>query len=92
VRHPKRRVFCADARGAFTEAPPRDRRAARKVRAAAVERGDSNTRRTKVVSQSRRVIDPTLRIWCAVTATGLFRRLQETALSIILVTTLHSSI
>ncbi|MCL1907990.1 MAG: hypothetical protein FWG12_01325 [Holophagaceae bacterium] len=56
----------------------------------AIERDNSNTRhhlgrftrRTKVVSKTKRMVDLTLRIWHAVTTTDLFNTLQETALSI----------
>jgi hypothetical protein len=40
------------------------------------------TRRTKVVSRKRDMVELTLRIWHAITTTGLFESLQNVALSI----------
>jgi insertion element IS1 protein InsB len=90
VRHLGRRVFRTDAWGAFAEVLPCGWHVVGKAHAAAVERdnGDARrhlarfTRRTKAASRSRRVVDPVLRIWHAVSTTDLFARPQEVALSI----------
>jgi len=68
----------------------RRRQVVGKAHTVAIERDNSNTRRhmarftrrTKVVSRSRRMVDLSLRIWHAVATTDLFHRLQEVALSI----------
>ena len=90
MRRLKRCTFLTDAWGAFAEVLPPKRHVVGKAHTVAIERDNSNTRhhlarftrRTKVVSRSRRMVDLSLRIWHAVTTTDLFHRLQEVALSI----------
>jgi len=90
VRRLKHCTFYTDAWRVFAEALPRRHQVIGKVHTVAIERDNSNTRRhlarftrrTKVVSRSKRMVELTLRIWHAVTTTDLFHRLQEVALSI----------
>ena len=80
VRHLKGCVFYTDAWGAFSEVLPPERHVVGKAHTVAIERDNSNTRhhpgrftrRTKVVSQTGRMVDLTMRIWQAVTTTSLF--------------------
>jgi insertion element IS1 protein InsB len=90
VRHLKRCTFYTDAWRVFAEVLPKKRHVIGKAHTVAIERDNSNTRhhlarftrRAKVVSRSKRMVDLSLRIWHAVTTTDLFHRLQEVALSI----------
>ena len=69
---------------------PKSRHVVGKAHTLDIERDNSNTRhhlgrftrRTKVVSRSSYMVDLTLRIWHAVTATNRFGQLQNTAISI----------
>jgi insertion element IS1 protein InsB len=90
VGHLKGCTFYADAWSAFAEVLPPERHVVGKAHTVAVERDNGNTRhhlarftrRTKVVSRCRRMVDLTLRIWHAVTTTSLFDEIQGIALSI----------
>jgi insertion element IS1 protein InsB len=90
VRHLTGCTFYTDSWRAFAEVLPRRRHVVGKAHTAAIERDNADTRhclarftrRTKVVSRSRHMVDLTLRIWHAVTTTDLFNRLREVALSI----------
>jgi len=90
VSHPKKCIFYTDNWKAFSEVFPRRWHIIGKEYTVAIERDNSNTRhhlgrftrRTKVASKTKRMVDLTLRIWHAVTRTDLFNTLQETALSI----------
>ena len=90
MRHLKDCVFCTDAWDAFSEVLPPECHVIGKAHAVGIERDNSNTRhhlgrftrRTKVVSRAGRMVDLTMRIWHAVTATDLFNELRKTALSI----------
>ena len=83
----RRCTFYTDAWRMFAEALPRRRHVVGKAHTVAIERDNSNTRhhlarftrRTKVVSRSRRMVDLSLRIRHAVATTDLFHRLQEVA-------------
>jgi insertion element IS1 protein InsB len=83
-------VFCTDRWSALAEVIPPERHVVGKAHAVAIERDNASTRhrlarftrRTKVVSRCRRMVDLTLRMWHAVTTTDLFHELQETAISI----------
>jgi insertion element IS1 protein InsB len=90
VKHLKDCTFYTDAWDAFAEALPHGRHVVGKAHTAGIERDNSNTRhhlgrftrRTKVVSQAKHMVDLSLRIWHAVTTTALFSQLQEQFLSI----------
>ena len=90
VRHLRSCTFYTDAWKVFAEVLPQKRHVIGKEHTVAIERDNSNTRhhlgrftrRTKVVSQLKHMVDLTLRIWHAVTTTGLFSELQKIALSI----------
>jgi insertion element IS1 protein InsB len=83
-------TFYTDDWEAFSKVLPSDRHVIGKAHTIDIEHDNSNTRhhlgrftrRSKVVSQKEFMADLTLRIWHAVTATGLFFHLQNTALSI----------
>jgi insertion element IS1 protein InsB len=90
VRHLKDCVFYTDDWRAFSDVLPPDRHVIGKEHTIAIEQDNSNTRhhigrftrRTKVVSRLKHMVDITLRIWHAVTTTDLYFSLQKTALSI----------
>jgi IS1 family transposase len=90
VRHLNGCVFYTDGWEAFAKVLPCGRHVIGKAHTVAIERDNSNTRhhlgrftrRTKVVSRLEHMVDLTLRIWHAVTTTGLFNELQKTAMSI----------
>jgi IS1 family transposase len=90
VRHLRNCTFYTDDWKAFSEVLPRRRHIVGKAHTVAIERDNSNTRhhlgrftrRTKVVSRWKHIVDLTLRIWHAVTTTDLFDKLQKIALSI----------
>jgi len=90
VKHLKGCIFYTDKWDAFSEALPPGRHIIGKEHTVCIERDNSNTRhhlgrftrRTKVVSRKESMVDLTLRVWHAVTATGVFFALQKEALSI----------
>jgi insertion element IS1 protein InsB len=90
VKHLKDCKFYTDDWHAFTRVLPRKRHVIGKKHTVGIERDNSNTRhhlgrftrRTKVVSKKSFMVDLSLRIWHAVTTTGLFGELQKSALSI----------
>jgi insertion element IS1 protein InsB len=90
VKHLEHCTFYTDDWDAFSKVLPCERHIIGKAHTIDIEHDNSNTRhqlgrftrRTKVVSQKEFMVDLTLRIWHAVTTTGLFFRLQNTALSI----------
>jgi len=82
-------TFYTDNWDAFAAGPP-ERHVIGKAHTIDIEHDNSNTRhhlgrftrRTKVVSRSKTMVDLTLRIWHAVTTTDRFDLLQNIALSI----------
>jgi IS1 family transposase len=90
VKHLKSCTFYTDNWDAFAEVLPPERHVIGKAHTIDIEHDNSNTRhhlgrftrRTKVVSKLELMVDLTLRIWHAVTVTGRFDALQDTALSI----------
>ena len=90
VKHLKSCIFYTDDWDAFAKVLPPERHVIGKAHTIDIERDNSNTRhhlgrftrRTKVVSKKEEMVDLTLRIWHAVTTTGLFVVLQNAALSI----------
>jgi insertion element IS1 protein InsB len=85
VKHLEKCVFYTDAWDAFAAVLPTERHVVGKMHTVTIERDNSNTRhhlarftrRTKVVSKLTHMVDITLRIWHAVTTTGLFDDLQR---------------
>jgi len=83
-------TFYTDNWDAFAEVLPSERHVIGKAHTVATERDNSNTRhhlgrftrRSKVVSRKKLMVDITLRIWHAVTTTDMFYVLQKTALAI----------
>jgi insertion element IS1 protein InsB len=90
VKHLKNCIFYTDDWDAFSKVLPPERHIIGKEHTINIEHDNSNTRhhlgrftrRTKVVSQLKHMVDITIRIWHAVTTTGLFSALQKIALSI----------
>ena len=90
VKHLKDCTFYTDNWDAFAEVLPPERHVIGKAHTIDIEHDNSNTRhhlgrftrRTKVVSQSKTMVDLTLRIWHAVTVADSFEPLQTVALSI----------
>ena len=90
VKHLTDCMFYTDNWTAFAEVLPPERHVIGKAHTIAIEQDNSNTRhhvarftrRTKVVSRLEHMVDITLRIWHAVTTTGLFVELQDILLSI----------
>ena len=90
VKHLEYCTFYTDDWDAFSKILPYERHIIGKAHTIDIEHDNSNTRhhlgrftrRTKVISQKELMVDLTLRIWHAVTTTGLFLHLQNTALSI----------
>ena len=90
MRHLKHCTFYTDAWRVFAEALPRRRRVVGKAHTVAIERDSSNThhhlarltRRTKVVSKKRGMVDLTLRLWRMLTSEPWFTKHRTVALSI----------
>jgi insertion element IS1 protein InsB len=90
VKHLDRCRFYTDAWDAFAKVLPSSRHVVGKAHSACIERDNSNvrhhlsrfTRKTKVVSKCKRMVDYSLRIWHAVTTTELCGKLQEKLISI----------
>ena len=90
VKHLKYCTFYTDCWDAFAEVLPPERHIIGKAHTIDIEHDNSNTRhhlarftrKTKVVSRKKEMVDLTLRIWHAVTTTNLFHQLQRSALSI----------
>jgi insertion element IS1 protein InsB len=90
VKHVKNCTFYTDDWSAFAEVLPSERHVVGKAHTIDIEHDNSNvrhhlgrfTRRSKVVSQKKFMVDLSLRIWQAVSNTDVFFRLRETALSI----------
>ena len=76
--------FYTDAWEAFAKVLPPERHVIGKEHTGCIERDNSNprhhlgrfTRRTKIVSKGKDMVDYSLRIWHAVTTTELFQKLQ----------------
>ena len=85
VKHLEGCVFYTDAWDTFAAVLPPERHIVGKMHTVSIERDNSNTRhhlarftrRTKVVSKLVHMVDITLKIWLAVTTTGLFDDLQR---------------
>ena len=90
MKHLTNCAFYTDNWDAFAKVLPSERHIIGKTHTVDIERDNSNTRhhlgrftrRTKVVSKCKRMVDLTLRIWHAVTTTDVFDAVQAVALSI----------
>jgi len=90
VRRLKRCTFYTDAWRVFAEVLPKKRHVVGKAHTVAIERDNSNTRhhlarftrRTKVVSKKRGMVDLTLRLWHMLTSEPWFTKYRTLALSI----------
>jgi len=85
VKHLTACTFYTDKWEAFAKVLPPERHVVGKEHTGCMERDNSNTRhhlgrftrKTKVVSKCREMVDYSLRIWHAVTTTDLFQTLQR---------------
>jgi len=90
VKHLTNCTFYTDNWDAFAEVLPPERHVIGKAHTIDIEHDNSNTRhhlgrftrRTKVVSQTKSMVDLTLKLWLALTDTETFRKFQNIALSI----------
>ena len=90
IKHIDECIFYTDEWDAFSKVLPPERHVIGKTHTVCIERDNSNTRhhlgrftrRSKVISRKEFMVDISLRIWHAVTTTGIFSALQKTALSI----------
>jgi IS1 family transposase len=80
VKHLKNCTFYTDHWDAFAEVLPAERHIIGKTGTFTIEQNNSNTRhhlgrftrRTKVVSKSKEMVDLTIRLWCALTTPEVF--------------------
>jgi insertion element IS1 protein InsB len=90
LRHLSKCRFYTDNWSAFAKVLPRRRHIIGKQHTGAIERDNSNTRhhlgrftrRTKVVSKTKEMVEITLRLWQALTNPAVFATFQITMLSI----------
>jgi insertion element IS1 protein InsB len=90
VKHLSGRLFYTDDWDAFAKVLPPARHVVGQAHTIDIEHDNSNTRhhlgqftrRTKVVSRKREMVELTLRIWHAITTTDLFESLQNIVISI----------
>jgi insertion element IS1 protein InsB len=90
VKHLENCTFYTDNWNAFAEVLPPERHVIGKAHTIDIEHDNSNTRhhlgrctrRTKVVSKKKFMVDLTLRIWYAITTTHRFDLVQNAAISI----------
>jgi insertion element IS1 protein InsB len=90
VSHLKDCTFYTDGWDVFSKVPPANRHEIGKAHTIDIERDNSNTRhylgrftrRTKVVSRTKRVVDLTSRSWRSITTTNMFSQSLDIALSI----------
>jgi len=90
VKHLENCIFYTDDWEAFAKVLPPERHIIGKEHTVAVERDNSNTRhhlgrftrRTKVVSKSKVMVDLTIRLWRALTTPKIFKEWQAKMLYI----------
>ena len=83
-------IFHTDQRDAFAQVLPKDRHIIGKAHMHAIKRDNSNTRhhlagmtrRMKLVSKSAAMLQPSLKLWCALTMPAIFSKYQQLFLSI----------
>lgn len=89
VKHLKKCKFFTDDWDAFAKVLPKERHIIGKSETIAIEQDNSNTRhhigrftrRTKVVSKTKIMIDNTLKLWCALTNSDTYKLFQDRALA-----------
>ena len=89
VSHLTECKFFTDDWDAFAKVLPKDRHVIGKSETIAIEQDNSNTRhhigrltrRTKVVSKTKEMVDTTIKLWCALTNPDTYASFQETAVS-----------
>jgi len=85
VKHIKNCTYYTDNWDAFAKVLPPERHIIGKSGTVAVERDNSNTRhhlgrftrRTKVVSKSKLMVDLSIRLWMALTTPHIFEKIQK---------------
>ena len=90
VKHLTSCMSYTDNRNIFSDVLPKERHVIGKEYTILIEQNNSNTRhhlgrftrRTKVVSKCREMVDASLRLWYHLTDGNLFTKLQREALSI----------
>ena len=90
VKHLTKCMFFTDNWKAFSDVLPPERHIIGKKHTHTIERDNSNTRhhlgrmtrRTKVVSQKKEMVDLSLKLWLALTDNETFKKFQQTALNI----------
>ena len=90
VKHLENCIFYTDDWSSFSEALPQERHVIGKSHTVAIERDNSNTRhhlgrmtrRTKIVSKSERMINVSMKLWCAINTPEMFEFFQNKFLSI----------
>jgi insertion element IS1 protein InsB len=90
VKHLTHCIFYTDDWDAFAKVLPPERHIVGKAHTILIEQDNSNThhhlgrmtRRTKVVSKKAKMVDASMKLWCALTQPETFAAFQKTALSI----------
>ncbi len=90
VSHLKECHFYTDDWDAFSKILPKERHTIGKSGTVCIERDNSNTRhhlcrmtrRTKIVSKKESMVYGSIKLWCALTITQIFKQYQEQLLSI----------
>jgi insertion element IS1 protein InsB len=85
VSHLTECIFFTDDWSAFAKVLPKDRHVIGKSGTIAIEQDNSNTRhhlgrmtrRTKVVSKTKEMVDTTIKLWCALSDPDIFTSFQE---------------
>jgi IS1 family transposase len=89
VKHLQGCVFYTDNWDAFAEVLPKDRHKIGKAGTTAIERDNSNTRhhlgrftrKSKIVSKSKEMVDISIKLWYYMTIDKVFQSFQRVALS-----------
>ncbi len=90
VKHLKNCTFFTDSWDTFEKVLPPDRHIIGKAHTHTIESDNSNTRhhlgrftrRTKIVSKSKKMVDTSLKLWQALTSSDIFASVQNIALPI----------
>ncbi|WP_339040270.1 IS1 family transposase [Candidatus Lariskella endosymbiont of Hedychridium roseum] len=90
MSHLKECHFYTDDWDAFSKILPKERHTIGKSGTVCIERDNSNTRhhlcrmtrRTKIVSKKESMVYRSIKLWCALTITQIFKQYQEQLLSI----------
>jgi IS1 family transposase len=90
VKHIPNCTYHTDSWSVFAEVLPQERHVIGKSGTHTIERDNSNTRhhlgrftrRTKIVSKSKEMVDITIRMWAALTTPAIFAKFQSVMSSI----------